>query len=88
MRLVQREIRMSQVDAAIAALVVTAWVAVVALVFYRAGRDSKACCFRHGRDAPMIPPPKLPGMHLKPANTSNSNLRKFEIVYVSKAAQK
>lgn len=72
---------MSQVEAAIASLVIVLWIAVLMAVSYRAGKESKACCFRHGRDAPMVPSPKLPGMHLKPVNTGNGG----EVIFRSRA---
>lgn len=76
---------MSQVDAAVAALVIVFWMAVLMAIAYRAGKESKACCFRHGRDAPMIPPPILPGMYIKVEGKPPSH--NANVVYVSRAAK-
>lgn len=76
---------MSQVDAAVAALVIVVWMAVMMAIAYRAGKESKACCFRHGRDAPKIPPPILPGMYIKVEGTSSAH--NANVVFVSRAVK-
>lgn len=75
---------------AFAAFVILGWIVLLLAVAYRAGRESKACCFRHGHDAPKIPPPKLPGMYLKPTRirVQGDKNAKTQVVYVSKAAER